>query len=252
MTASRKCLGLASWVHWLGPGRFHPPFVAITRSAGYGASALAISSSLTSGPYESAVSMKLTPNSTLRRRTRRAESGSLGGPQIPSPVRRMAPKPRRRTVNSPPSEKVPLRPAGERSVSSVCWFIFDLQIQSASKCRGIQPNIARILRADRERPCRETVTISFECGLKIVADRSRIPPAVVGKRVAGRFKERWKFQIACRCATEKNRESGWPFSRNDRHLRSRGSDGPVSLTLGPKIPGASSFSCGTYFQNKGI
>ena len=34
--------------------------------------------------------------------------GSLGSPQIPSPVMRMAPKPRRWMVRSPPTEKVPL------------------------------------------------------------------------------------------------------------------------------------------------
>ena len=69
------------------------------------------------------MSMKLTPNSTLRRSTRTAESGSLGGPQIPSPVMRMAPKPRRRTFNSPPSAKVPLRPAGGPSAFPACSFI---------------------------------------------------------------------------------------------------------------------------------
>src|ERR1700687_3705913 len=52
--------------------------------------------------------MKLTPSSTARRRTAIAVAGSLGGPQIPSPVRRMAPKPRRLTVSSPPRSIVPL------------------------------------------------------------------------------------------------------------------------------------------------
>src|SRR2546427_4316688 len=55
--------------------------------------------------------MKLTPSSTARRRTAIAAAGSLGGPQIPSPVIRMAPKPRRCTVSSPPSEIVPLEAA---------------------------------------------------------------------------------------------------------------------------------------------
>jgi hypothetical protein len=59
----------------------------------------------------------------------KAESGSLGGPQIPSPVMRMAPKPRRRAANSPPSEKVPLRPADGLSVCSLCLFMFDFQLQ---------------------------------------------------------------------------------------------------------------------------
>src|SRR3989440_4692993 len=55
--------------------------------------------------------MKLTPSSTARRRTAIAAAGFLGGPQIPSPVIRMAPKPRRCTVSSPPSEIVPLEAA---------------------------------------------------------------------------------------------------------------------------------------------
>src|SRR5438128_11284497 len=51
--------------------------------------------------------MKLTSSSTARRSTAKAPLRSLGGPQIPSPVRRMAPKPRRWTKISPPSETVP-------------------------------------------------------------------------------------------------------------------------------------------------
>src|SRR5215470_6593173 len=49
--------------------------------------------SLTSGPYASAVSMRLTPSSTARRSTARAAARSLGSPQMPSPVIRIAPKP---------------------------------------------------------------------------------------------------------------------------------------------------------------
>src|SRR5256885_1558050 len=45
--------------------------------------------------------MRLMPRSTARRRTAMASSRSSGGPQMPSPVMRMAPKPRRRTVRSP-------------------------------------------------------------------------------------------------------------------------------------------------------
>src|SRR6266850_5155601 len=65
--------------------------------------------------------MKLTPSSVARRRTASAEAGSLGGPQIPSPVIRMAPKPRRRTVSSPPNETVPLEAASGLAILS---FIF--------------------------------------------------------------------------------------------------------------------------------
>src|SRR5712672_672264 len=97
----------------------------MTRSLGYGDSASAINSSLTFGPYESAVSIKLTPSSTARQRTATAAKGSLGGPQIPSPVIRMAPKPRRLTVSSPPSERVPLETA-----SGLFAFLFMFLLQS--------------------------------------------------------------------------------------------------------------------------
>ena len=65
--ALRRCSGRPSGVQRFGPGRCWPPLVAMTRSSGYGYSASAISSSLTEGPYESAVSMKFTPSSTTRR-----------------------------------------------------------------------------------------------------------------------------------------------------------------------------------------
>src|ERR1700758_1781103 len=51
--------------------------------------------------------MKLISSSTARRRTANAPLRSFGGPQMPSPVRRMAPKPRRCTEISPPSETSP-------------------------------------------------------------------------------------------------------------------------------------------------
>src|SRR5436190_24131515 len=59
--------------------------------------------------------MKLTPSSTARRSTSLARPGSTGEPQIPSPVSRIAPNPRRRTSRSPPKVMVP---AAEASVVS--------------------------------------------------------------------------------------------------------------------------------------
>ena len=56
--------------------------------------------------------MKSTPSSIARRRTRRASGSSLGGPQMPGPVSRMAPNPMRLTRSSPPSEIVPAADAG--------------------------------------------------------------------------------------------------------------------------------------------
>src|SRR6267143_6217199 len=51
--------------------------------------------------------MKLISSSTARRRTANAPLRSVGGPQIPSPVRRIAPNPKRCTEISPPSETFP-------------------------------------------------------------------------------------------------------------------------------------------------
>src|SRR5206468_11695514 len=50
--------------------------------------------------------MKFTPNSSARRKTFFAFSRSGGQPQIPSPVRRIAPNPSRLTNRSPPSRNV--------------------------------------------------------------------------------------------------------------------------------------------------
>src|SRR5918994_763258 len=49
------------------------------------------------------------PSSTTRRRTRSASSGSSGEPQMPRPVIRIAPKPRRWTSRSPPMVNVSIR-----------------------------------------------------------------------------------------------------------------------------------------------
>src|SRR5215208_4041892 len=76
------------------------------------------------GPYESAVSIKLTPSSTDRWSTRTASSRSLGGPQIPEPVSRMAPKPMRLTVRPAPSVMVPAAAAGTVIVFGVAMKVF--------------------------------------------------------------------------------------------------------------------------------
>src|SRR5262245_66384808 len=51
--------------------------------------------------------MKSTSSERSRRRTARAATGSFGGPQMPSPVMRIAPKPSRVTSRSPPMANVP-------------------------------------------------------------------------------------------------------------------------------------------------
>jgi len=55
--------------------------------------------------------MKFTPSSTPGADAF-AASGSAGGPQWPGPVSRIAPKPMRLTVRSPPMVTVPLAAAG--------------------------------------------------------------------------------------------------------------------------------------------
>src|ERR671919_2867885 len=60
--------------------------------------------------------MKSTPSSTARRSTRTDSSWSAGGPQMPDPVIRMAPKPMRLTVSWSPIGIVPAAPAGAVSV----------------------------------------------------------------------------------------------------------------------------------------
>src|SRR5215203_1525782 len=127
--ASFRRSGRASRGHCPGPLRRRPPFVAITRPSGYGWSASAISFSLTSGPYESAVSIRSMPSSTTRRSRRLASFGSSGEPQMPFPVIRMAPKPSRWTSRSPPSVKLftPLtlardtRRSGWTYADAICW-----------------------------------------------------------------------------------------------------------------------------------
>src|SRR5438105_4022052 len=66
--------------------------------------------------------MKLTSSSAARRRTAKAALRSFGGPQMPSPVRRIAPKPRRCTEISPPSETAPAK-----LTESSFLFMIDLQ-----------------------------------------------------------------------------------------------------------------------------
>src|SRR5438067_10669814 len=65
-----------------------------------------MSSSLVSGPYASAVSIKFTPSSAARLRTFSAFCRSAGQPQMRSPVTRIAPKPSRLTLKSPPKSKL--------------------------------------------------------------------------------------------------------------------------------------------------
>src|SRR5260370_7982308 len=66
--------------------------------------------------------MKLIARPTARRKTANAPWRSLGGPQMPSPVRRIAPKPRRCTEISPPSETSP-------AILAENSFLFTIDLQ---------------------------------------------------------------------------------------------------------------------------
>src|SRR5260370_9691051 len=73
--------------------------------------------------------MKLMPSSSARRSTRLHSSRSAGSPQIPSPVIRIAPKPKRLTGRSPPTSMVPAsaalivvaRSAMSSSIAAPVW-----------------------------------------------------------------------------------------------------------------------------------
>src|SRR5580700_1264708 len=67
--------------------------------------------------------MNWISSSTARRRTANAAFRSRGGPQMPSPVRRIAPKPSRCTDSSPPSKTFPAKLA-----ETSFLFMTDLQL----------------------------------------------------------------------------------------------------------------------------
>src|ERR1700730_9442992 len=92
--------------------------------------------------------MKLTPRSGKRFRTRFASSRSLGSPQIPGPVMRIAPKPRRWTGRSPPREKVPLFAA----------FGVDMPVGFWRAAGGYHRPRSKILEGFAESPGSEVVT----------------------------------------------------------------------------------------------
>src|SRR3954447_6909616 len=66
--------------------------------------------------------MKLTPSSRARRRTAFASSRLAGGPQIPSPVIRIAPNPSLRTSRSPPRVRVPATDASLVVGATTCRY----------------------------------------------------------------------------------------------------------------------------------
>src|SRR6266481_7561142 len=117
-----------------------------------------MSSSLVSGPYASAVSMRSTPSSTARRRTLRALSRSGGQPQMPSPVIRIAPNPSRLTGRSPPSRKRELAPASVIAGEFAAKSMFDPPaISVAPPARVVPRNFRRVIEL-RDRRVRDRIT----------------------------------------------------------------------------------------------
>src|ERR1022692_4624555 len=118
--------------------------------------------------------MKLTPNSTARRRSAIAAARSFGGPQIPSPVRRIAPKPRRLTVSSLPSSIVPAV-AADRLVAFLV-LSFTVHSPSMHLFRGAPTGIARLYTwGDRRRVRPQILFVNniLLCDHKFLADFNR-------------------------------------------------------------------------------
>src|SRR5262245_47123258 len=82
--------------------------------------------------------MKLIPSSIVRRNTAFASAGSAGCPQIPAPVIRMAPNPRRLTVRSPPTSIVPAIAACTDSRSGMRSRLLDLRLRDCSCRTGLE------------------------------------------------------------------------------------------------------------------
>src|SRR5262249_19294519 len=74
-----------------------------------------------------AVSMNVTSNSTARLSAAFAVSRSGGSPQMPGPVIRIAPKPSRLTVRSPPTSMVP-------AFAAVIWLFMGSPFGGGSCC----------------------------------------------------------------------------------------------------------------------
>src|SRR5262249_23540857 len=122
--------------------------------------------------------MKLTPSSTARRRTAIASVRFLGGPQMPSPVRRIAPNPRRYAETSPPSKTLPAKLA-DISFAFIIppefKFSFTSDAMGRRLCGARVRSLQRLfLSSESANVCREVVSLtlvqrSFERGHSILA-----------------------------------------------------------------------------------
>src|SRR5206468_12009724 len=113
--------------------------------------------------------MKLTPSSTARRKAFFAFSRSGGQPQIPSPVKRIAPNPSRLTNKSPPSWNVESRASGIAARS----FGNPPVRTPAAPAEIVPKNVLRLI-ADKICCCDQLSTLTCS---------PRDEPAVVGRAV---------------------------------------------------------------------
>src|SRR5258706_12070353 len=139
--------------------------------------------------------MKLTPSSTAGRRTASAEAGSFGGPQIPSPVIRIAPKPIRRTVSSPPSETVLAEPANRFPL-----FLFMFVLQNKSSDYEMTPNPNQVRFANRVHPLTCWLNIDITLEQKTEGWRDSYEPALASQmlrpnRYYALFKENLLWRV---------------------------------------------------------
>src|SRR5437762_10744660 len=88
--------------------------------------------------------MKSTPSSTARRKTFFAFSRSGGQPQIPSPVKRIAPKPSRLTNRSPPNWNVE-----SRACDAAATIFSNPPVRTPAALAEITPKNVRLFIADK-------------------------------------------------------------------------------------------------------
>src|SRR5580704_1514361 len=80
--------------------------------------------------------MKLTPSSTTRRSVAMAWSRLGGSPQMPRPVIRIAPNPRRLTVRSPPTSMVPAAAAVGCALTAYLLILDMITLNASLSCSG--------------------------------------------------------------------------------------------------------------------
>src|SRR5438128_739321 len=127
--------------------------------------------------------MKLTPSSTARRKTFFAFSRSGGQPQIPSPVRRIAPKPSRLTKRSPPNWNVESRASG-----TAARILCNPPVRTpAALAESAVKNLRRVTSLCIESPFLLHPSSFVESSVKTPAAPAEIAPKNVLRLIAGKI-----------------------------------------------------------------